>query len=102
MTMTMRVLLGGICIAAFTAPAIAGEVTGNGKSTPIQGASICQFSGQNDDPDSTDPENPGGRTQSFGQDVVHRDMDPTIFNPGDICSPTILPWKPIGGGNQDN
>ena len=104
MTMKMRVLLGGICIAAFASPAIAGEVTGNDGDTPLRGASICQFSGLNDDPFGEDPDTngPPGRTQSYGQDVVHWGADPTAFNPGDICSPTILPWKPIGRGNQND
>lgn len=38
-----------LCLAA---PAIAGEVTGNGDSTPVRShiaASICSFSGLNDD-----------------------------------------------------
>ena len=51
--------------------AFAGEVTGNGKPTPInsyRAGSICSFSGQNDNPDSTELFD-GGRVQSFG-DIV--------------------------------
>ena len=51
--------------------AFAGEVTGNGKPTPIndyRAGSICSFSGQNDDPNEPGLFN-GGRVQSFG-DIV--------------------------------
>ena len=68
-------------------PALAGEVTGKGKPTagPAHANSICVFSGQNDDPSGTQGEGPGGRTQSFGQDVRNRLIDPRAFNPGDAC-----------------
>jgi hypothetical protein len=51
--------------------ASAGEITGNGKPTPIsewRAGSICAFSGQNDDPDEEGLFN-DGRVQSFG-DIV--------------------------------
>lgn len=50
---------------------LAGEVTGNGKATPIaeyRAGSICAFSGQNDDPNQPG-EFEDGRVQSFG-DIV--------------------------------
>ena len=62
-----------ICAAALLAgagTAHAGEITGNGKLTPVNqytANSICSFSGQNDSPDPTDPFE--GRVQSFGQIV---------------------------------
>ena len=67
--------------------ALAGEVTGNGKDTqgPAHANSICVFSGQNDDPTGTQGEGPGGRTQSYGQDVRAGSIDPRQFNPGDAC-----------------
>ena len=46
--------------------AFAGEITGNGKPTPVNNYvmhSICAFSGQNDNPD--DPIE-GGRVQNWG------------------------------------
>ena len=58
-------------IVSGSAPAFAGEITGNGKPTPVndyRARSICSFSGQNDDPDATE-EFEGGRVQSFG-DIV--------------------------------
>ena len=90
--MRKRSLLALLAIATFAAAvaaglgtgvASAGEVTGNCNNAK-QGSpaadnckedqnananSICSFSGQNDNPDSTNPENPGGKTQSYGQDV---------------------------------
>src|SRR5215469_1296276 len=62
---------------AISAPAFAGEITGNGKPTqgPAHANSICVFSGQNDDPTApiisaqpipgVAPNGPGGRTQSY-------------------------------------
>ncbi len=77
-------------IASMTAGAVlAGEITGNGKSTPINGYranSICSFSGYNDG----DP--PAGRTaahvQSWGQiSKVERDFLSTVgAHPGDACN----------------
>lgn len=67
--------------------ALAGEITGNGKSLePLHANSICAYSGQNDDPTGINPENgPPGRTQSYGQDVRKGFIDPKAFNPGDAC-----------------
>jgi hypothetical protein len=77
--------------------AAAGEVTGNCNHAKSEKAadnckteqnananSICSFSGQNDDPDSTNPENPGGKTQSYGQDVKSGSADPSQENPGQV------------------
>jgi hypothetical protein len=73
--------------------ASAGELTGNGKVTGARtnASSICAYSGQNDHPEaplsldpSVAPNGPGGRTQSFGQDV-RLGLDPRSFNPGDAC-----------------
>jgi hypothetical protein len=79
--------------------AFAGEITGNGKPTagPEHANSICVFSGQNDDPDaplSLDrtiaPNGPGGKSQSFGQDVK-LGLDPHVINPGKACGPGTNP-----------
>ena len=98
-------LLALLAIATFAAAvvaglgagaAFAGEVTGNcnhaKQGSPAadnckedQNAnanSICSFSGQNDNPGSTNPENPGGKTQSYGQDVSSGRADPSEENPG--------------------
>lgn len=68
------------------APASAGEVTGNGKSTPIRGyvaASICAFSGL-DDPDDDD----FGRTQNWGQipKELRAELAGMGEHPGQACN----------------
>src|SRR5215204_2338890 len=63
--------LAAALVVAMGGTAFAGEITGNGKPTPIesyQAGSICSFSGQNDEPNATE-EFEGGRVQSFG-DIV--------------------------------
>jgi hypothetical protein len=86
-----------VCLTAIAglsaSAALAGELTGNGKPTPIRHTanSICAFSGQNDHPDAplsldplVAPDGPGGISQSFGQDVK-LGADPRAGNPGDAC-----------------
>ena len=88
-------LVGAAALAFVSAPALAGEVNGSATNPKVdfsQGASICKFSGLNDKPLSQDPEDPGGRTQSYGQLVRHDWIDPHFFNPGDACNPNL------GGG----
>jgi hypothetical protein len=75
MKVATRLFTGGALafalVGAIGTPALAGEITGNGKPTPIanyQAGSICSFSGQNDTPDSEELFE-GGRVQSFG-DIV--------------------------------
>jgi hypothetical protein len=87
-----RRLVIAVCTAALVATlsasaALAGEITGTGKSLePLHANSICAYSGLNDDPTGIDPANgPPGRTQSYGQDVREGFIDPRAFNPGDAC-----------------
>ena len=91
-----------VASTASAAPAFAGENTGNGKPTqgPTHANSICVFSGQNDDPtapitsdEGLAPNGPGGRTQSYGQDVRYGLLNPSIVTPGQTCR---------GGSNPDN
>jgi len=93
-----------VASTAISAPAFAGEVTGNGKPTqgPAHANSICVFSGQNDDPTAPiesafptpdAPNGPGGRTQNYGQDVRYGLLSPSIVTPGQSCR---------GGSNPDN
>ena len=72
-----RVLLGGALTAALvvgmSGPAFAGEVTGNGKPTPInsyRAGSICSFSGQNDDSTGGGDPFQDGRVQNWGKVVA--------------------------------
>jgi hypothetical protein len=79
-------LMGASASAAF-----AGEVIGPpGTLTPNVAAtshanSICVFSGLNDNPGSTDPENPGGIVQSYGFSVVSQGLKAFAPSPGDAC-----------------
>lgn len=75
-----------LAMSAFTASA--GEVTGNGKATPIaeyRAASICSFSGQNDDPDQAELFE-DGRVQSFG-DIVQEAI--VVFGDGKGASALV-------------
>ena len=97
-----------LCAAALLAlgasSAFAGEVTGSGKNADQnQGKSWCSFSGLNDQPDAgTDPDEdpgpngPGGKSQSFGQDVRLGFASPGDGTPGLLCNPnkTFLPPQP--------
>ena len=83
-----KVFVVGACTAAFVAAggagtAFAGEVTGNGKPLPVNGKSICAFSGQNDEYQAGDTSAP--RVQSFGQIV--RFTGPLGGVPGQACNP---------------
>ena len=83
-------LTAAICaaVAGLSAgPALAGEVTGNGKPTagPANANSICVFSGKNDNPAGSLEDGPGGQSQSYGQENRLGLVDPHLFNPGDAC-----------------
>lgn len=77
------------------APAFAGEVTGTGQLSQgaINGASICAFSGLNDDPNGFPP----GRTQNYGHSMQILGFVPQLFNPGDACNPNLPPPPPPPG-----
>jgi hypothetical protein len=77
---------------AIPVPAFAGEIAGNDAPTrrPAHANSICVFSGRNDDPAAPiisanpipeAPNGPGGRTQSYGQDVRYGLLNPRIVTP---------------------
>ena len=79
---------GVVLAAASGSAAFAGEVTGNGKDTgAVEHAnSICVFSGKNDNPDRPlTGFDPGGVSQSYGQENRLGLQDPRMFNPGDAC-----------------
>ena len=82
-----------ICAAAVVGvgagSALAGEITGNGKPTPIndyRAASICSFSGQNDG--NPPPGRTAAHVQNWGQiPKAVRDVIATEgFHPGDACN----------------
>jgi len=94
------VLAALLVMVVGTSAALAGEVTGSGaNSGQNQGKSWCSFSGLNDDPDApldgSGPNGPGGKAQSFGQDVklglAHGNDD---FSPGLACNPQNTPLPP--------
>jgi hypothetical protein len=65
-------VLAAALVVAMGGTAFAGEITGNGKPTPINGfqaGSICSFSGQNDDPTGGGDPFEDGRVQNWGQVV---------------------------------
>jgi len=81
--MTLTCLASAALLAAGAGAASAGEITGNGKPVPApeRAASICAFSGLNDDP----VEEPG-RTQNYGQ-IVRAGGKAFLPSPGDACNP---------------
>ena len=109
--MTKRFFLCVLPAAVMAAsPAIAGEVSGNGRDLPLNGRSVCDFSGQNDTPDGLwlpiGPNgalvqvDPGGRVQSYGAfktiGFIGSPSDPANREagfPGASCNPN-------GGGGE--
>ena len=104
--MSKRPLLAvAVCTAVLglsAGPALAGEVTGSGKNEDQnQGKSWCSFSGLNDDPNApleapspTNPNGPGGQSQSYGQNVKLGLADPSgdkEGGPGVLCNPNKSP-----------
>jgi len=79
--------IGAVVLSLSAGAALAGEITGNGKSLePLHARSICAFSGLNDDPLGLDPENgPPGRVQSYGQ--IIREVGGGVLGgiPGEAC-----------------
>ena len=90
-----------VCTAALAgasaSAAFASEVIGPpGSLRPNEAAtshanSICVFSGLNDNPTSTDPENPGGIVQSYGFSVVSKGLKALAPSPGEACGPGSNP-----------
>lgn len=99
-------VLAALMVAAMGAgAALAGEVTGNGKSLHLEGGglhgkSACAFSGQEDLQFFTDDENEipketvtkgdPGHAQSWGQipKGIRDTIAPLGFHPGTACNPT--------------
>ena len=86
----------GISVIAFGATAAsAGEVKGNGgyikpPGTPLNGSSICAYSGQNDAfHDASQAESPMDaltRVQSYGQIIRTGERVPAFLRPGSACN----------------
>jgi hypothetical protein len=87
-SLVAAMLCAAVVTGANASAAFAGEVTGNGKETgaPDHANSICVYSGKNDNPDRPlDVFDPGGVSQSYGQENKLGLVDPHDFNPGDAC-----------------
>ena len=94
--MTLACVASAALIVAGAGVASAGEVTGNGKDTPIRDGvsnSICAFSGLEDDSDE--------RTQSYGQVVRagFRQAPGSMFHPGSACNGHTGFFAGGGGGH---
>jgi hypothetical protein len=83
-------VIGVTAIMSMSAgPALAGEITGNGKwiagteEAAVHGKSECAYSGQNDEYVLGDSSAP--RTQSWGQIVA--EVGPLGGGPGQACNP---------------
>jgi hypothetical protein len=95
--MSKKSLFAGLLFAAVltganATGAFAGEVKGPSGSDrgdtagPANANSICVFSGLNDNPDRPlDGFDPGGTSQSYGQENRLGLQDPPEGNPGDEC-----------------
>src|SRR3954454_15606529 len=88
----IRNLVAAAATAAMIAsvPASAGEVTGSGKDLPVNGNSLCAYSGLNDTPDGLSvPDgqggfiqiDPGGHVQSYGYFKAQKDFLPSPSDP---------------------
>ena len=73
----------GALLVLGSGTAIAGEVTGNGKPLPVNGKSICAYSGLNDKITTFEPT----RTQSYGTFLVLYGKE-ALPSPGVACNPT--------------
>jgi hypothetical protein len=89
---SFTLLAAALCAVAVAAvgagSAFAGEVTGKGKPTaaPAHTQSICAFSGKNDNPASTNPEDPGGVVQSYGFSFVSKGLKGVVPSPRVGCN----------------
>jgi hypothetical protein len=86
-------LTGGSASAAFASEVIGPPGSGTENLAATSHAnSICVFSGLNDNPGSTNPENPGGIVQSYGYSFVSKGLKAAVPSPGESCR---------GGSNPD-
>ena len=86
-TLALSVLLVAALAAA---PVYAGEVTGSGRDLPVNGNSLCAYSGLNDTPNGLSVPNghggfvqidPGGPVQSYGYFKAQKDFLPSPSDP---------------------
>ena len=101
MLAVMALLMAALAVPAF---AQEGPLVRPGVETgPAHAKSVCSYSGLNDH----DPEEPpGGRTQSYGQDVRSDGIEPSKVksgapSPGTFCNPQKAPPFLVGPFPQD-
>ena len=89
----LMVTVALVAAAMMAASALPAFAQGQVERGPEHARSICSFSGLNDH----DPEEPpGGRTQSYGQEVKHGGVPhPSVVksgapSPGTLCNPNNL------------
>lgn len=91
----LAVCAAAVVLSLSAGAALAGEITGNGKTLkPLHAKSECAFSGLNDDPLGLDPANgPPGRVQSWGQiPKADRDFLTSIgVSPSTLCNAHLNP-----------
>jgi hypothetical protein len=95
----LSAVLAAALVVAMGGTAFAGEITGNGKPTPIESfraGSICSFSGLNDDPNEPGMFN-DGRVQSFG-DIVQEAID--VLGDGQGASSLVPTIREEGPGTS--
>ena len=87
-----------------TSPASAGEITGNGGNLPVNGNSLCAYSGLNDTPNglvlpigpggSLVVIDPGGDVQSYGYFMSH--FENFLSNPSDPEVRDVFAFPGVG------
>jgi hypothetical protein len=92
-----------ICVAGIlslgTSAALAGEITGNGKSLKnddgtLNGKSACAFSGREDDPDSGDFRSTLAQSWGLLPKPVRDFLKSVGMHPGGSCNPTKAGGEP--------
>jgi hypothetical protein len=102
--MHIGAVLGALATIAFATPALAGEITGNGKDIEINGRSLCAYSGINDTPNglalpigpggSLVVIDPGGQVQSYGYFKSH--FDDFLSSPSDPAARDSFNFPGVG------
>lgn len=88
---------------AFGGPAVAGEITGNGKDLTVHGNSLCAYSGLNDTPNglwlpigpggALVQIDPGGDVQSYGYFKSHFDF---VASPSEEAARNAFAFPGVG------
>lgn len=98
------ILLAAGAATLSSAPAFAGEITGNGKDVEINGRSLCAYSGINDTPNGLSLPigpggslvviDPGGDVQSYG--YFKSQFDDFLSSPSDPAARSVFAFPGVG------